>query len=218
MSDDTLRGGELGSRSRPGSFNRPVVVVGILFLALVSLVVGLRRWQTPGSVESGVETVGRDRLVLRDGRWMKTDETNAFTGMMVEFYPDGTMQSRSAVSNGLLHGLSEGWWTNAVLAVRETFREGRSHGVRTKWDIEARRISETDIREGRIDGFHREWHTNGQLAVEVSMAAGKPQGVSRKWNPEGTLVGQWSLSNGVVVTTVTNAVELRVLAQKGGAL
>jgi antitoxin component YwqK of YwqJK toxin-antitoxin module len=84
--------------------------------------------------------------------------------------------------------------------------------------MEGRRLFEVDIRDGRIDGFHREWHTNGQLAVEVSMAAGKPQGVSRKWNPEGTLVGQWSLSNGVVVTTVTNAVELLALAQKGGGL
>ena len=216
MSDDTLRGGEPGSRSRPGSFNRPVVAVGILFLALVPLVVGLRRWQTPGLADAVVETLGRDRLVLREGRWMKTDETNAFTGRMVEFYPDGTMQSRSAVSNGLLHGISEGWWTNAVLAVRETFHEGRSHGVRTKWDIEARRISETDIREGRIDGFHREWHTNGQLAVEAAMASGLPSGRSRRWSPDGALVGQWSLSNGVVVKSMTNAVELQALAQKGG--
>lgn len=146
---------------------------------------------------------------------MKTDETNLFTGLMVDFYPDGTLQSRSAVSNGLLHGLSEGWWTNAVLAVRETFREGRSHGVRTKWDIEARQISETDIREGRIDGFHREWHTNGQLAVEAAMASGLPSGRSRRWSPDGALVGQWSLSNGVVVTSMTNAVELQALAQKG---
>ena len=216
MSDDTLRGGEPGSRSRPGSFNRPVVVVGILFLVLVSLVVGLRRWQTPGLVESGVETVGRDRLVLREGRWMKTDETNAFTGMMVEFYPDGTMQSRSAVSNGLLHGVSEGWWTNAVLAVRETFREGRSHGLRTKWDIEARRISETDIREGEIEGLHREWHTNGKPSMEVTMARGKAQGVARKWSLEGELAGQWVMSNGVVIQAITNATELGALTQTGG--
>jgi len=218
MSGATPRGNEPGSRSRSGSFNRPAVVGGILFLALVAMVVGLRRWRTPGSVEAGVQTVGRDRLVLREGRWMKTDETNAFTGMMVEFYPDGTLLSRSAVSNGVLHGVSEGWWTNSVLAVRETFREGRSHGVRTKWDIEGRRIAEADIRDGQIDGFHREWHTNGQLAVEVSMAGGKPQGVSRKWNSEGALVGQWSLSNGVVVASITNALELRALAQKGGGL
>lgn len=197
--------------------NRAAVVVGFLFVAVLGLVVGLRRWGFPASM-AAMETVGRDRLILRDGRWMKTDETNAFTGLMVEFYPDGTLLSRSAVSNGVLHGVSEGWWTNAVLAVRETFREGRSHGVRTKWDLGGRRISEADIREGRIDGFHREWHTNGQLAVEVAMAAGKPQGVSRKWNPEGALLGQWSLSNGVVVATITNTADLKALAQKGGGL
>ena len=218
MSDDTLRGGELGSRSRPGSFNRPVVVVGILFLVLVSLVVGLRRWQTPGLVESGVETVGRDRLVLREGRWMKTDETNAFTGMMVEFYPDGTMQSRSAVSNGLLHGLSEGWWTNAVLAVREMFREGRSHGLRTKWDEIGNRIAETDIRAGEIEGLHREWHTNGKPSLEVTMARGKAHGLARKWSLEGQLAGQWVLSNGAVIQAITNLTDLGALTQKGGSL
>ena len=192
-------------------------MVGFLFLAVLGLVVGLRRRGSPASMVA-METVGRDRLILRDGRWMRTDQTNAFTGMMVEFYPDGTLLSRSAVSNGVLHGVSEGWWTNAVLAVRETFREGRSHGVRTKWDLGGRRISAADIREGRIDGFHREWHTNGQLAVEVAMAAGKPQGVSRRWNPDGTLIGQWSLSNGVVVATITNTADLQALAQKGGGL
>lgn len=218
MSGATPRGDEPGSRSRSGSLNRAVVVGMILFVAVLSLAIGLRRWRPSGEAVASEETVGRDRLVLREGRWMKTDETNAFTGRMVEFYPDGTLQSRSAVSNGVLHGISEGWWTNAVLAVRETFHEGRSHGVRTKWDMEGRRIAEADIRDGQIDGFHREWHTNGQLAVEVSMAGGKPQGVSRKWNSEGVLVGQWSLSNGVVVKSMTNAVELQALAQKGGEL
>ena len=216
MSDHTPRGGEPGSRSRPGSFNRPAVVVGILFLALLALVVGLRRSQTPGLSEAGVETVGRDRLVLREGRWMKTDETNAFTGLIVEFYPDGTLQSRSAVSNGVLHGVSEGWWTNAVLAVRETFREGRSHGLRTKWDEIGNRIAETDIRAGGIEGLHREWHTNGKPSLEVTMARGKAHGLARKWSLEGQLAGQWVLSNGAVVQAITNATELGALTQTGG--
>ena len=216
MNGATPSGSTSGLRSWYGSMNRSVVVAGIVLAAVVSLAIGLRRWGWARSAAAAEETVSRDRLVLREGRWMKTDETNMFTGLMVDFYPDGTLQSRSAVSNGLLHGLSEGWWTNAVLAVRETFQDGRSHGVRTKWDIEARRISETDIREGRIDGFHREWHTNGQLAVEAAMASGLPSGRSRRWSLDGALVGQWSLSNGVVVTSMTNAVELQALAQKGG--
>ena len=190
---------------------RWLLVSGFLVAAILILV--LKPW--PRELEP-TEQVSRKQLVLQQGRLMKTSQTNAFTGLMVELYPDGALQSRSAVSNGLLHGVSEGWHTNGVLAVRETFREGRSHGLRTKWNIESRRISEVDIREGRIDGFHREWYTNGQLAVEVAMASGLPSGQSRRWSPDGWLVGQWSLSNGVVVTSMTNAVELQALDQKGG--
>ncbi|MFM7555815.1 MAG: toxin-antitoxin system YwqK family antitoxin, partial [Verrucomicrobiota bacterium] len=194
--------------------NRAAVVVGFLFLAVLGLVVGLRRWGSPASM-AAMETVGRDRLILRDGRWMKTDETNAFTGLMVEFYPDGTLLSRSAVSNGVLHGVSEGWWTNAVLAVREVFVAGKSHGTRTKWNVMSHRIAETTISQGQIHGYHREWHTNGTLALEVTMSQGKPHGLSRKWSPDGSLAGQWTLSNGAVVAKVTNTVELQALAQKG---
>jgi len=32
------------------------------------------------------------------------------------------------------------------------------------------------------------------------------------------MAGQWVLSNGVVIQTITNAVELQSLAQKGGQL
>jgi antitoxin component YwqK of YwqJK toxin-antitoxin module len=105
-----------------------------------------------------------------------------------------------------------------VLAIREVFVEGKSHGIRSKWDATSHRIAETTISRGQIHGSHREWHPNGQPALEMSMVEGKAQGLARKWNPEGGLLGQWSLSNGVVVASVTNAVELRALAQKGGGL
>jgi len=212
MSGATPRGKESGSQSRSGLNTRMVIgFTGMVVLGLgIYLTSGSRRHFQPP------EQVGRDRLVLREGRWMKTNETNAFTGMMVEFYPDGTMQSRSVVSNGLLDGISEGWWTNGMLAVRETFQAGRSHGVRTKWNMSGSRIAESGIRDGQLDGVHREWHTNGRPSLEVSMHSGKPHGLSRKWNPDGALVGQWSLSNGVVVATITNSDELRGLARKGG--
>ena len=213
MSGATLK------RNQPGT-GFPTIggVRWILLLAFVVatiLTVILKPWQRE-SVPP--EQVSRNQLVLQQGRLMKTSQTNAFTGLMVEFYPDGTLQSRSVVSNGLLHGESQGWHTNGVLAITEGFVDGKSHGTRTKWDASSNRIAETTISRGQIHGSHREWHPNGQPAMEMSMLEGKAQGTARKWNPEGVLSGQWSLSNGVVIATVTNAVELRALAQKGGRL
>ena len=183
------------------------------FLAAVVLTVIVKPWQRE---LVPAEQVSRNQLVLQQGRLMKTSQTNAFTGLMVEFYPDGTLQSRSAVSNGLLHGVSEGWHTNGVLAITEVFVSGTSHGTRTKWDAASNRIAETDIREGEIEGLHREWHTNGKPSLEVTMARGKAQGVARKWSLEGQLAGQWVMSNGVVIQAITNATELGALTQTGG--
>jgi antitoxin component YwqK of YwqJK toxin-antitoxin module len=183
------------------------------FLAAAVLTVILKPWQRE---LVPAEQVSRNQLVLQQGRLMKISQTNAFTGLMVEFYPDGTLQSRSAVSNGLLHGVSEGWHTNGVLAITEVFVSGTSHGTRTKWDAASNRIAETDIREGEIEGLHREWHTNGKPSLEVTMARGKAQGVARKWSLEGELAGQWVMSNGVVIQAITNATELGALTQTGG--
>ena len=211
--------GATSKRSQPGTGfltmgrARWFLVSG--FLAAAVLTVFLK----PGSRESvPAEQVSRKQLVLQQGRLMKTSQTNAFTGLMVELYPDGTLQSRSAVSNGLLHGVSEGWHTNGVLAITEVFVSGTSHGTRTKWDAVSNRIAETTISAGQIHGSHREWYTNGQPALEMSMVDGKAQGLARKWNPDASMAGQWVLSNGVVVQAMTNDVELRALAQKGGRL
>lgn len=209
--------GATSKRSQPGTGfltmgrARWFLVSGFLAAAVLTVIV--KPWQRE---LVPAEQVSRNQLVLQQGRLMKTSQTNAFTGLMVEFYPDGTLQSRSAVSNGLLHGVSEGWHTNGVLAITEVFVSGTSHGTRTKWDAASNRIAETDIREGEIEGLHREWHTNGKPSLEVTMARGKAQGVARKWSLEGELAGQWVMSNGVVIQAITNATELGALTQTGG--
>ena len=190
---------------------RWILVLG--FVVAIILTVILKPWQRE---LVPAEQVSRNQLVLQQGRLMKTSQTNTFTGLMVEFYPDGTLQSRSVVSNGLLHGVSEGWHTNGGLAITEGFLEGRSNGTRTKWDAASNRIAETDIRAGEIEGLHREWHTNGKPSMEVTMARGKAHGVARKWSLGGELAGQWVMSNGVVIQAITNATELGALTQTGG--
>ena len=67
-------------------------------------------------------------LHLRDGKLVRGDETNGFTGFMLDRYASGQLRSRSAISNGLFHGLSQGWHTNGQIQVTEHFREiGRAH-------------------------------------------------------------------------------------------
>jgi len=163
-------------------------------LALLS-VLFLRPSQT---VPASREVLAGD-LSLRDQRLYWKDEVVPFAGIMIENYANGLLKSRSTLSNGVLHGLSEGWHTNGVLQVREHFQNGVSHGLRTKWFANGGKMSEAPIEHGKIQGFFRRWHENGPLAEEIRMTDGAPDGTSRAFYPSGALKAQAKLERGKVI-------------------
>jgi len=129
----------------------------------------------------------RTNLVLAEGRLCQPGRTTPFSGVMVEHYPDGALRSRSTVTNGLLHGISEGWYTNAQIQVSEHFKEGVSHGLRTKWYTSGAKQSEANIANGQLSGTFRKWHENGMLSEQVEFVAGQPEGISLAYFPSGCL-------------------------------
>lgn len=146
--------------------------------------------------EAALPEVERSALVLKDGQLRLGDRS--FTGLMLEHYPNGLLKSRSVISNGVLHGLSEGWFTNQTLQVSEHFVNGISHGERLRWDAEGRKVAAAQIVHGKIEGVFRRWHENGVVAEEVTMTNGEPEGLSRAWYSSGFLKAEVRLVHGQV--------------------
>jgi hypothetical protein len=153
----------------------------------------------PSSATAPVE-VPIAQLELRSGRLHRVGAANPFSGLMVEHYPDGALRSRSAVTNGLLHGLSQGWHTNGQFQVAEHFKEGVSHGLRTKWYASGAKLSEATIVEGKLHGRFRRWHENGALAEEVPFTDGQSDGVALAYFESGFLKSRSEMGSGQVVT------------------
>ena len=143
--------------------------------------------------------VHRKNLELRAGLWHLPGQTNGFTGFLLDTYDDGEKKSRSAVSNGLLHGLSEGWHTNGTRQVEEHFVAGTSHGLRTKWHPNGQKLSEVGIVDGKLDGRFQRWDEDGSLAEEVELKVGVEDGVSRAYYPSGFIKAQVRLQQGKVL-------------------
>ncbi|MBM3880281.1 MAG: toxin-antitoxin system YwqK family antitoxin [Verrucomicrobia bacterium] len=141
----------------------------------------------------------RDELTLREGRLCRLGETSPFTGVMVEFGAAGLLQSRSSVSNGLLEGISEGWYTNGHVQVREHFVAGVSHGPRLKWHANGQQLSEANIVQGQIEGLFRRWHEDGSLAEEIQMKSGQPDGAARSYYASGFVKAEARLRAGEVL-------------------
>src|SRR5262245_24467715 len=111
---------------------RQHIVFAILLLALfcLSLFLVTRPRQVP---TAPLVEVHRKNLDLRADGWFAPGERKGFTGFLLDTYEEGMLKSRSAVSNGLLHGLSRGWYTNGQQQVEEHFVAGISDGLRIKW-------------------------------------------------------------------------------------
>lgn len=179
-------------RVRPAAW----VTAALLLAAAIGAWLHFRPASRPGVAAPPELT--RHELVFTNGLNFRRGDTNPFTGFLTEHYAAGGPRSRSALSNGLLHGLSQGWHTNGQLQVEEHFAGGVSHGPRTRWFADGTKESEATIVRGTIEGVFRKWHPNGALAQEISMSNGVPHGVSRAFAPDGALKNEVSLSNGVI--------------------
>jgi antitoxin component YwqK of YwqJK toxin-antitoxin module len=167
----------------------------MMALGLFALLIGLW-WFWGSSRQSLPLEVPRAGLESKGGRLYLIGQPKPFSGLMVDFYPDGKKRSRSGISNGLLNGISEGWHTNGQLEVREQFREGLSHGLRTKWYPTGAKLSEAMISAGKLHGTFRRWHENGKLAEQIEMRDGSAEGLSLAYYPSGYLKAQVRLVAG----------------------
>ena len=187
-----------GDNSVPPRIDRRVWVGCFLLLLMLALAVIF--FLSPHSRPAApLPEMNRTNLVRLDGRWCVAGHTNPFTGVLQEFYADGTMESRSMVSNGWLEGLSEGWFTNRQMQIREYYRTNFSNGRRTKWFPDGKTNSEATIVAGKIEGVFRRWHDNGRLAEEIQMRDGKIEGIGRAYYESGSLKTKLTMHDGQVI-------------------
>jgi antitoxin component YwqK of YwqJK toxin-antitoxin module len=156
-------------------------------------------WRSGRPPSAPLPELARTNLLHLSGVWFEKDHTNPFTGVMLEFYPDGAPMSRSVVSNGLLNGLSEGWYTNRQLQVRETYRTNYSDGLRTKWWPNGKKLSEATIVLGKIHGLYRRWYEDGALAEEIPMRDGEIEGLGRAYFESGSVKAEITYHDGKMV-------------------
>ncbi len=177
------------------------IACALVLGGIVALLIHRRPPVTPEMVIAVPLELSRTNLVLEAGRLRQTGSASPFGGIMTDRYPDGVLRSRSAIADGLLHGLSEGWYTNAQLQVTEHFRGGVSHGERIKYYPDGTRQSVGTVVDGKLEGTFRRWHPNGQLAETLELRAGIPHGPAQSFYPSGYVKTQATLEAGKVTVT-----------------
>lgn len=191
-----------------------VSAVGIVSAALTWVVLQPRR--TEATVPSERTAAELDRQA---DRLCEKESGRPFTGWLVDRYPDAVLKSRSWLSNGVLHGPSEGWYASGTLQVREQFADGVTEGTVTRWREDGSKLSEGITHVGKQEGLFRRWHPDGQLSEEIPFQDGVPDGLSRAWHPDGSFKAEVRHQKGSIVERrfwKPGEKDGRVVAEQGG--
>lgn len=90
-------------------------IVLVLLCAVALLILLFIRQSKPAEPSPTLPEVQSRLLTIKEGRLQLNGQTNAFLGWMMETNAHGGLLSRSFVSNGVLEGTSEGYYTNGQI-------------------------------------------------------------------------------------------------------
>ena len=185
--------------------NKPNPALKITVLFMFVIAAGFIVFQTLYHEAPTVPPLEIDRtgLTNQNGQLFVFGQTNAFTGVMTESYPDGSPKSRSDIADGRLHGKSEGFYTDGQRQIEEHFVLGMSEGIRTRWSTNGVKQSEGQIVQGEFHGDYRKWHANGQVAEFIHFEEGEPHGTAKSWHPSGFLKSRVEMDRGETVKQET---------------
>ena len=145
----------------------------------------------PTFLEFGALEVGDDGLQYASG------EEKPFTGVSVEFYPDGTKRNIYTWKNGKENGLHKIWHEGTSLKKQEVqYSEGLMDGTAIRWHPDGQLKSLEHYAKGKKQGLFLKWHPNGQLAKAGFYEDDQPAGLALEKAPDGTLLNELLFSEG----------------------
>src|SRR5579864_6641377 len=121
----------------------PWMIGGVALIAALVCIAVLRQPKPAPLAE-----VPHRELTQTNGLWYRQAETNPFTGIMLDVYPEGAIMARSVISNGLPNGLYEVWYTNGQIQLRQNFANGLSDGRKQEFYENGAKKSEAVLLKG----------------------------------------------------------------------
>lgn len=88
-------------------------------------------------------------------------------------------------------GVAVDFWPNGSKATEARFRGGIQHGMMFGWHASGKKKLETPFEDGKVRGRHLEWHENGILIVEEIIGEEGILLEKREWDNEGKLVSEF---------------------------
>lgn len=120
-----------------------------------------------------------------------------YSGIIIEFYKDGVLKSKSQYFEGRREGFYNGWYFSGNIKFERTYSNGLKTSIHKGWyDTKAQKFEYYFNNVGAYNGSVKEWYSNGTLAKHFNFEKGKENGSQKMWNPNGNIRANFFTVNG----------------------
>lgn len=107
--------------------------------------------------------VGRDKVVVEEGLWYEKDSELPFTGVVVEYWPNGQKRGESKIRDGKVQGKVTSWFENGRRKASAVFKDGRLNGKWIEWYENGQKKREREfLDDTEIPGSLKYWNEDGK--------------------------------------------------------
>lgn len=128
--------------------------------------------------------------------WSLNDEL--YSGYIVSFYPDSTLQEKTGILHGKKQNQSKKWYPDGSLKQVANYQEGKLHGEKKLWSSDSSHvlIAHLNYQLGKAHGEQRQWYPTGELYKKLNLSMGREQGLQQAFRKNGEIYANYEAKEG----------------------
>ena len=136
--------------------------------------------------------------VERNGLKYEVNSEEPFSGTIISNSVYSDLNFKMSYKNGVLNGVSEGYYSNGQIKYKENYLNGKPDGVQEAYYESGQIKSKSTIRNGELDGIAEKYYENGQKEYKHLFKNGKRanEGVHTTYYFNGQIKSKFNYLNG----------------------
>jgi len=139
-------------------------------------------------------------LIYHNNGAVWTLEGKLYSGYIVSYYPNGSLQEKFGVLNGKKQNEAKGWYPNGELKFIANYYDGKLHGEKKSWaaDSSHNLVSHLNYHLGKAHGLQQRWYPTGEIFKILHFSLGKEEGLQQAFRKNGDLFANYEARAGRV--------------------
>jgi len=137
-----------------------------------------------------------DHLELRPQEGLVYYQNEPFTGLSLDYYPDGTKSTTIEYLGGKRQGIYRKWFENGALSFEANYQSGKRDGTSKTWWSNGNLRTISNHKMGVPHGIQKQWYQSGAKFKHIELNHGIEEGLQQSWRENGKIYNNYEAKNG----------------------